>query len=113
MLKPKLLAEMERQAIPMESGYLFRLLNKSRTKFKDEPLNPGTLKKRVQQHLAKAELFEGEALHSFRRSAVQNAAEIEGYNVAKLMQRGRWASYAALRLYIEETEYRFPRQDKF
>jgi hypothetical protein len=61
----ELLAERERQAIPLESEYLFWPLNKSRTGFKDEPLKSGMLKKRVQQHLTKAELYEGETLHSF------------------------------------------------
>jgi hypothetical protein len=76
---------MERQNIPRGVGFLFRPLNKSRMGIKDEPLKFGALKKRVQQHMTKADLFEGETLHSFRRSAVQNAVEIEGYDVAKLM----------------------------
>lgn len=109
----ELMVEMERQGVPLESVYLFRPLNKSRTGFKDEPLKSGALKKRVQQHLTKANLYEGETLHSFRRSAVQNAAEIEGYNVKKLMQRGRWSSYSAFRLYIEEIEDKFGRRSQF
>jgi integrase len=106
----ELLAEMARQGISTGRGFLFRALNTSKTGFKDEPLKSGTLKKRIQQHTAKAELFKGETLHSFRRSAVQNAAEIEGYDVAKLMQRGRWSSYSAFRLYIEEIESKFGRR---
>jgi hypothetical protein len=50
------MAGMERQGVPLESGYLCCPLNKSRTGFKDEPLISGALKKRVQQHLTKANL---------------------------------------------------------
>lgn len=64
----------------------------------------------MQQHLEKANLFEGETLHSFRRSAVQHAAEIEGYNVERLMKKGRWKSYSAFRLHIEEIEQKFSRK---
>lgn len=53
---------------------------------------------------------EGETLHSFRRSAVQHAAEIEDYNVSRLMARGRWSSYAAFRVYVEEIASKFPRR---
>jgi integrase len=103
----KLLAEMEQQKQSLGKGYLFRPLNRSRSRFRDEPVKSSALKKRVQQHLAKANLFEGETLHSFRRSAVQHAAEIEGFDVERLMKRGRWSSYAAFRLYIEEIEHKF------
>jgi integrase len=106
----ELLAEMEQQKRSLGKGYLFRPLNRSRTGFQDEPLKSSALKKRVQQHLAKANLFEGETLHSFRRLAVQHAAEIEGFDVERLMKKGRWASYAALRLYIKEIEYKFSRR---
>lgn len=103
----ELVSELERQGIEPGRGFLFRPLNRSWTGFLDEPLKSAALKKRVQQHLAKANLFEGEILHSFRRSAVQNAAEMEGYNMTNLMQRGRWASYSAFGLYIEEIEHKF------
>lgn len=106
----ELLAEMERQKIGLGRGFLFRKLNRSRNGFEDEPLKSPALKKRVQQHLEKAQLFEGETLHSFRRSAVQHAADIEGYDVEKLMKRGRWKSYSAFRVYIEEIEQKFNRK---
>jgi hypothetical protein len=106
----ELISEMERQKIESGRGFLFRPLNRSRTGFLDEPLKSAALKKRVQQHLAKANLFEGETLHSFRRSAVQNAAEIKGYDLGDLMQQGRWASYSAFWLYVEETEHKFGRR---
>jgi hypothetical protein len=76
----------------------------------DEPLKAAAMRKRVQQHLKKANLYEGETLHSFRRSAVQHAAAIVGYDVERLMKRGRWASYAAFRVYIEEIEHSFGRK---
>jgi integrase len=106
----ELLGEMERQRIELGRGFLFRKLNKSRTGFEDEPLKAPALKKRVQLHMEKAQLFEGETLHSFRRSAVQHAAEIEDYDVEKLMKMGRWKSYSAFQLYIEEIEQRFGRR---
>lgn len=95
---------------PVGLGYLFRPLNERRNGFKPEPMSSGTMRRRIQQRLKEAGLYEGETLHSFRRSAVQHAASIEGYNVERLMQRGRWASYAAFRLYIEEIEASFPRR---
>jgi hypothetical protein len=91
----ELMHEMEKQGISPGRGYLFRSLNRDRTGFSDEPLKAAALKKRVQQHMAKADLFEGETLHSFERSAVQNAAEIEGFDVTKLVQSGQWSSYSA------------------
>lgn len=106
----ELLAEMKIQGVDTGKGFLFRPLNRSRTGFLDKPIKSPALKKRVQQHLAKADLFEGETLHSFRRSAVQNAAEIEGYDIKKLMRQGRWKNYAAFRLYVEEIEHRFVRR---
>lgn len=91
------------------NGFLFRPLNSRRDGFKDEPMKSGTMRRRIQQRLKEAGLFEGETLHSFRRSAVQHAAEIEDFDVAKLMARGRWSSYAAFRVYVEEIACRFPR----
>jgi hypothetical protein len=105
-----MLAEMGLQGIPAESGFLFRPLNKSRTGLKDEPLKENALRKRIQKHLTSAGLFEGETLHSFRRSAVQNAAELEGFDVEKLMKRGRWSSHSAFKRYIEEIQHKFGRQ---
>lgn len=107
----ELLLAMEQAGVPTGRGYLFRPFNKQRNGFKDEALKSAALSKRVTKHLTSARLFEGEILHSFRRSAVQNAASIEGYDVARLMQRGRWASYAAFRLYISEIEHCFPRRE--
>jgi integrase len=109
----EMLAEMGNQGILADSRFLFCLLNKSRTGLKDEPLKSNALRKRIQKHLTNANLFEGEALHSFRRSAVQHAAELEGFDVEKLMKRGRWSSQAAFKLYIEEIRHKFGRQKKF
>jgi hypothetical protein len=57
-----------------------------------------------------AGLYKGETLHSFRRSAVQGAAEFEGYDVQRLMALGQWKSYAAFRLYVEEIKSSFFRK---
>ncbi|GAQ91115.1 hypothetical protein KFL_007300010, partial [Klebsormidium nitens] len=106
----RLIRSCEEYGDPIGQGFLLRPLNERRNGFKKEAMSSGTLRRRIQQRLKDASLFEGETLHSFRRSAVQHAAEIEGYDVEKLMKRGRWSSYAAFRLYIEEIEHRFPRR---
>jgi hypothetical protein len=105
-----MIKEMERQGNDSKKGFLFRPLNRQRDGFEDVPLSSAALRKRVQSHLKDAGLFDGETLHSFRRSAVQNAAKMEGYDVARLMELGRWKSYAAFRLYIEEIEADFGRR---
>lgn len=89
---------------------MFRRMNKARIGFMDSPLSAAALRKRVQRHLQDAGLYEGETLHSFRRSAVQSAARIEGYDVKRLMELGRWKSYGAFKLYIEEIESEFARR---
>jgi hypothetical protein len=61
-----------------------------------------TLRKRLQKRLKEAGLFDGETVHSFRRSAVQHAAVNLKYNVKQLMELGRWKSYSAFCLYVEE-----------
>jgi integrase len=105
-----LIREMEKQGHPIGTGSLFRPINRQTDGFTEECLSASALRKRIQQHLKDAGLFEGETLHSFRRSAVQGAAEIEGFDVAKLMALGRWKSYAAFRIYVEEIEGSFPRR---
>jgi integrase len=100
---------MEEAGHPIGMGNLFRPLNRRRDGSEEGALLANALRKRIQMHLKDAGLFEGETLHSFRRSAVQGAAEMEGFNVPKLMELGRWKSYAAFRLYVEEIESCFPR----
>lgn len=95
---------------PVGDGFLFRPLNEKKSGFKKEPMSSGTMRRRIQQRLKEAGMYEGETLHSFRRSAVQHAAAIEDYDIKRLMERGRWSSYAAFRLYIEEIEAEFPRR---
>jgi hypothetical protein len=99
---------MEKVGQPIGMGYFFRPLNRRQDGFEDCPLSANALRKRVHQHLKDAGFYEGKTLHSFRRSAVQGA-EIEGYDVSKLMALGRWKSYATFRLYVEEIESCFPR----
>ena len=98
-----LLLGMEEAGHPVgEDGFLFRAMNRSRTGFVNEPMSSDTLRKRLQKRLKEAGLFEGETVHSFRRSAVQHAAVNLNYNVKELMELGRWKSYSAFRLYVEE-----------
>jgi hypothetical protein len=101
---------MEGTGHPIGTENLFRPLNKRRDGFKNGALSANALRKRIQQHLKEAGLYEGETLHSFRRSAVQGAAEMEGFDVLRLMALGRWKSYAAFRRYIEEIEGCFARR---
>jgi integrase len=105
----RLIGEFERQGHSGGHGYLFRPMKRTRDGFEDSPLSANALRKRVQQHLKDAGLYDGERLHSFWRSAVQNAATVEGYDVRRLMELGRWKSYAAFRIYIEEIQGQFPR----
>jgi integrase len=104
-----LVGEMEKQGHSSKQGSLFRPMNRSRTEFEDCTMSANALRKRIQLHMKDAGIFSGETLHSFRRSAVQNAAAIEGYDIKRLMDLGRWKSYAALKLYVEEIEGMFPR----
>lgn len=104
-----LIDEMEKIGSPVGDGLLFRPLNRSRSGFENGALSSGAMNRRVQRHMQQAGLHEGETLHSFRRSAVQHAVELESFNVARLMERGRWKSRAAFRLYVEEIAGEFAR----
>jgi integrase len=95
--------ELEASGQPVgENGYLFRSLNRGRSAFVDAPMTSNTLRKRLQKRLKEAGLFDGEIVHSFRRSAGQHAAVNLNYNVKQLMELGRWKSYSAFRVYAEE-----------
>ena len=104
-----LVHEMERIGSPVGDGYLFRPANRQRNGFEMCALSSGAMNRRIQRHMQQAGLHEGETLHSFRRSAVQHAAELEHFDVARLMERGRWKSRAAFRLYVEEIADQFAR----
>lgn len=54
-----------------EGDALFRSMNRSRNGYSPGPMQAGVLLKRFQKHLKNAGLFEGETLHSFRRSSIQ------------------------------------------
>lgn len=69
-----LMHEMDACGEGKNSEFLFRPLNKRRNGFEDTGLTAEAMSRRVQKHLLKAGLYEGETLHSFRRSAVQHAA---------------------------------------
>jgi integrase len=85
-----------------ETGYLFRAQNRSRSGFEEKPISSSALRKRIQKRLQEAGLFDGETLHSFRRSAVQHAAIELKYDVKKLMDLGGWKTYSSFILYVEE-----------
>jgi hypothetical protein len=85
-----------------ENGYLFRAQNRSRNGFDDKPITSSALRKRIQKRLQEAGLYEGETLHSFRRSVVQHAAIELKYDVKKLMDLGGWKTYSSFKLYVEE-----------
>jgi integrase len=81
-----------------KSGHLFRAQNRSRNGFEDKPITSSALRKRVQKRLQEARLFDGETLHSFRRSAVEHAAIELKYDVKKLMDLGGWKTYSSFKL---------------
>jgi integrase len=85
-----------------KTGYLFQAQNRSRNGFEDKPISSSALRKRIQKRLQDAGLFEGETLHSFRRSAVQHAAIELKYDVKKLMDLGGWKTYSSFKLYVKE-----------
>lgn len=82
---------------PGDQGYLFCPMNRQKNGFEDCALSAGAMNRRIQRHMQRAGMHEGETVHSFRRSAVQHAAELEGYNVTRLMELGRWKSGLHLR----------------
>jgi integrase len=79
----KLLTEMKKHGYAGGHGYLFRPLQRNRLGFEDTALSSNALRRWIQQHLRDAEIYDGETLHSFRRSAVQNAAVIEGFDIKR------------------------------
>jgi hypothetical protein len=99
----ELAKELESIGDPLrEDSYLFRAQNRERNGFSSGPISSSALRKRIQRRLQEANLFAGETLHSFRRSAVQHAAINLKYDVKRLMELGRWKSYAAFKMYVEE-----------
>lgn len=105
----RLIVSMEQIGSPVGNGFLFRPLDWKRNGFVNEPLRSDAIWRRVQKHLKAADLYEGKTLHSFRRSAVQHLADVEGYNIKRLMEFGRWKSYFAFRVYVKEIEHKFQR----
>jgi hypothetical protein len=71
-------------------------VNRKRDGFEAGPPSSDAMRRRVQKHLKDANLFQGETLHSFIRSDVQHIADIEGYDIKKLMDFGRYKAYADL-----------------
>jgi integrase len=78
-----LIREFDQQGHPPGEGCLFRPMNRQRSGFKNEALSANALRKRIQLHLKEAGLYAGETPHSFQRSAVQSASQIEGFDVPR------------------------------
>lgn len=97
-----LIKEAEVIGQPVGEGFLFRPLTRDRKRFRQEAITSGALRLRIQKVLKRAGLYEGETLHSFRRSAAQHAVEIQGITVEEAMRRGRWRTFSAFRGYVEE-----------
>jgi hypothetical protein len=97
-----LVKETEAIGQPVGTGFLFRPLSRDRRSFRQEAITAGALRLRIQKALRRAGLFEGETLHSFRRSAAQHTVVVLGFTVEKAMDRGRWKSFLAFRGYVEE-----------
>jgi integrase len=74
---------------PVGEGFLFRPLTRDRKGFRQKAIAAGALRLRIQAVLKRAGVFEGETLHSFRRSAAQHAVEIKGFTIEEAMRRGR------------------------
>lgn len=104
-----LVHKLEKFGVNVGDGFLFRPVTRRRDGFETCALSSGAMNRRIQRHMQRAGVFNGETLHSFRRSAAQHAAELEGYDVAKLMARGRWKSRSAFRVYVEEIASNFAR----
>jgi hypothetical protein len=85
-----------------KTGHLFRAQNRSRNGFEDKPIASSALRKRTQKRLQEAGLYEGETLHSFRRSALPDAAIELKYDIKKLMDFGGWKTYLSFKLYVEK-----------
>jgi integrase len=84
-----LVKESEAIGQPVGDGFLFRPFSRDRRSFRQEAITASALRLRVQKALKGAGLFEGETLHSFRRSAAQHAVEVQRFTVEKAMQKGR------------------------
>jgi integrase len=97
-----LVKETEAIGQPVGEGFLFRPLTRDRKSFRQEAIAAGALRLRIQKVLKRAGVYEGETLHSFRRSAAQHAVEVRGCTVEETMRRGRWKTFSAFQGYVEE-----------
>ncbi|GLC60952.1 hypothetical protein PLESTB_001699300 [Pleodorina starrii] len=79
---------------------LFRPLAADKRSFKDTALTSASLAARVRLHLEAAGLHDQEAVHSFRRGALQ-AAEAAGGEVPTLLGLGQLRSLATLSRYLD------------
>jgi integrase len=97
-----LVKESEAIGQPVGESLLFRPLTRDRKRFRCEAITAGALRQRIKKVLKRAGLYEGETLHSFRRSAAQHAVEVRGCTVEGAMRLGRWKTFSAFRGYVEE-----------
>ena len=74
------------------TGYLLRPLTCRLDTFKDSPLSTTALNKRLQHHLTRLGLFEGESSHGLRRGTVIHAYQEQGlsaYDVGMRLQHAQ------------------------
>ncbi|GIL93774.1 hypothetical protein Vretimale_78, partial [Volvox reticuliferus] len=91
--------------------HLFRPLRPNRLAFKEEPLSSSALGARVRRHLHAAGLYEGETNHSFRRGALQAAAQ-QGLDESALKALGQIRSSAVLARYTDPTRHVGPQKKR-
>ena len=64
------------------SGFLLRPTEKSGTSFKEDPLTTSAFNKRLQHHLQRLGLLEGESSHGLRRGTVIHDHQLRGLSAA-------------------------------
>ena len=72
--------------------------------FSKVPLETGALPKRLQRHLKKMGVFEGETIYSVRRGTTQEA-KAGGASLAEIAERQLWASLKSAALYAHPTRH--------
>jgi hypothetical protein len=97
-----LIKECEAIGQPVGDGFLFRPMTRNWKSFRSEAITAGALRSGIQSALNRARIFEGETLHSFRRTTAQHAVDVRGFTVGKAMQCGRWKTFSAFKGYVEE-----------
>ncbi|GIL82879.1 hypothetical protein Vretimale_8378 [Volvox reticuliferus] len=81
-------------------GYLFRPDTRGGQGYREAPLSTEVLEHRLDMHLKAAGLYEGEAVHSFRRGSLQHALRT-GVSEADVRRLSHIHSIATLRRYVD------------